>query len=58
MKASNTETEDMFGESLALFGNTLVVGASRESSNALGVNGDQANNSAFVSGAAYVFVAQ
>jgi len=33
-----------------------VVGAPREDSNATGVNGDQANNSAGDSGAAYVFI--
>ena len=55
IKASNTEGGDRFGESLALDGDTLVVGASREASNATGVNGDQADNSALKSGAVYVF---
>ncbi len=55
IKPSNTGTDDQFGSAVALSGNTLVVGAPFESSNATGVNGNQANNSAFSSGAAYVF---
>ncbi len=55
VKASNTEAGDTFGGSVALDGDTLVVGASRESSNATGVGGAQGNNSAAGSGAVYVF---
>lgn len=46
-----------FGASVALSadGNTLVVGAPWESSAATGINGDQGNDSAGLSGAAYVF---
>jgi len=66
IKASNTGNAavgenfaegDQFGYSLALSddGNTLAVGAIGEDSNATGVNGDQADNSANQSGAAYVF---
>jgi hypothetical protein len=66
IKASNTGTAavgegfaegDQFGYSLALSadGNTLAVGAIGEDSNATGVNGNQADNSANQSGAAYVF---
>lgn len=55
LKASNTDTMDAFGESLALDGNTLVVGANLEDSAARGVNGDQENNEASSSGAVYVF---
>ena len=40
---------------VALSGNTLAVGAYREASNATGVNGNQADNSAPNSGAVYVF---
>uniref|UniRef100_UPI0026385EFA FG-GAP repeat protein n=1 Tax=Acidovorax sp. TaxID=1872122 RepID=UPI0026385EFA len=36
-------------------GNTLAVGAYQESSNATGINGDQANNAASQSGVVYVF---
>ena len=55
IKASNTDSEDHFGESLALDGDTLAVGAFGEDSSATGVDGDQADNSAGISGAAYVF---
>ncbi len=53
---SNLDAGDSFGEAVAISGNTLVVGSSLENSNATGVNGNQADNSAGDSGAAYVFV--
>ncbi len=57
LKASNTGAVDSFGyEAMALSGDTLVIGAFGESSNAVGVNGNQADNSAGSSGAAYVFI--
>ncbi len=56
LKASNTGANDFFGASVAISGNTVVVGAYGEDSAATGVNGNQANNSAIDSGAAYVFV--
>ncbi|MEO8959406.1 MAG: hypothetical protein ABI304_10720, partial [Rudaea sp.] len=56
LKASNTDAGDLFGNSVAISGDTVVVGAPREDSNAIGVNGDQSDNSATDSGAAYVFV--
>ena len=56
LKASNTNPLDYFGRSIALDGDTLVVGAHREDSNATGVNGDDSDNSASRSGAIYVFV--
>ena len=55
LKASNAQSGDEFGSSVALSSDTLVVGASLEDSVASGVNGDQTNNSASGSGAAYVF---
>ncbi len=55
LKASNAGIGDRFGESVAVSGDTLVVGAEGESSSATGINGDQADNSASLSGAAYVF---
>ena len=58
VKASNTGGGDQFGVlSVALSGDgsTLVVGAFNESSNATGINGNQADNSATDSGAVYVF---
>ena len=56
LKASNTGSGDLFGCSVAISGDTVVVGSLYEDSNAVGVNGDQSNNSAPNSGAAYVFV--
>lgn len=56
LKASNTEQHDQFGISLSISGDTVIVGANGEDSNAVGVDGDQTNNSAGSSGAAYVFV--
>lgn len=56
LKSSNPETEDFFGESVAVFGDTVVVGATGEDSGATGVNGNQVSNSASRSGSAYVFI--
>lgn len=57
IKASNTEAFDSFGVSVALSanGNTLAVGAPFEASNAKGVGGSQADNSATSAGAAYTY---
>jgi FG-GAP repeat len=57
IKASNTDANDHFGIRVTLSsdGNTLAVGAPNESSNATGINNDQADNSAAHSGAVYVF---
>lgn len=55
LKASNSEAGDAFGWSVAVSGDTIVVGAFREDSAATGVGGNQADNSAGTSGAAYVF---
>ena len=55
LKPFNTEAGDRFGIALSLSGDTLLVGADRESSGATGVNGDPNNNAEFRSGAAYVF---
>jgi len=55
LKASNAQATDWFGAAVALSGDTLVVGAPSEESSATGVDGDQANNGAIDSGAAYVF---
>ncbi len=46
---------DYFGSSVAIDGETIVVGASGEASNAKGVNNDESDNSSASSGAAYVF---
>lgn len=55
IKASNTGAGDDFGVSVALDSDTLAVGASRESSSAVGVGGDEGDDSATASGAAYLF---
>lgn len=56
IKASNSDTNDGFGASLAIDGDTLVVGAPGENSNANSVDGNQMNESSDNSGAVYVFV--
>jgi hypothetical protein len=56
LKASNTGAGDRFGYAVSLSGDTVVVGANREDSNASGVNGDQSDDSTQDSGAAYIFV--
>jgi len=55
LKASNSDAGDWFGSSVSVSGNTVVVGALRERSNAPGVNGNQNDNTMFWAGAAYVF---
>jgi len=55
IKASNTDDSDLFGTSVALSGDTLVVGASSENSNATGINGNENDNSLNDAGAVYVF---
>ena len=55
IKASNTGANDQFGYSVSLAGDTLAVGAPLEDSNATGIDGNGANNTATDSGAAYVF---
>src|SRR6266568_929904 len=54
LKASNTGECDYFGLSVAVSGDTMVVGAYHEDSSATGVNGNQSDNSAVDSGVAYV----
>ncbi|MDJ0523533.1 MAG: integrin [Planctomycetota bacterium] len=55
IKGSNTEGGDRFGASIALQGDTLVVGAPGEDGDTTGVGGNQASNAASASGAVYVF---
>lgn len=58
LKASNAETWDMFGYSLSLSGNTVLVGAYGEASNQTTItNGTSASadNTLNLAGAAYVF---
>jgi CSLREA domain-containing protein len=56
LKASNPGQYDYFGYAVAISGDSVVVGAQGEASNVTGVNGDQSNNDASYSGAAYIFV--
>lgn len=59
IKASNTDSNDEFGTSVALDGDTLAVGAPFEDSDATSIGGSQANGptgSGMESGAVYVFV--
>jgi hypothetical protein len=59
IKASNPDVSDSFGYSVALFGDTLAVGAKGEDSNATGIQqgspGDPSNNDSQDSGAVYMF---
>ena len=54
-KASNSESNDGFGYSVALSGDTAFASAVYERSNATGVDGDQTNNSVMNAGAVYAF---
>lgn len=56
LRASNADAGDAFGTVLAISGNTVVVGAAREGSDAVGVGADGDNDAAPGNGAAYVFV--
>jgi hypothetical protein len=57
LKASNTGTGDQFGRAVAISSdaNTLAVGGIFEDSAAVGINGNQFNESAPSAGAVYVF---
>ncbi|MFC6634153.1 FG-GAP repeat protein [Microbulbifer taiwanensis] len=58
IKASNNDAEDFFGSAVALSadGARLAVTAAGEGSAAVGIGGDQTDNSANFNGAAYLFV--
>jgi hypothetical protein len=57
IKSDNNDAGDEFGSAVAVSGDgrTIVAGAHQEDGAARGVNGNQADNSAADSGAAYVF---
>ena len=56
IKASNTGDGDRFGNSIALSADTLAVGAFGEGSNAIGIDGDEVNNSLGAgAGAVYLY---
>jgi trimeric autotransporter adhesin len=58
IKASNTDSFNKFGSSLALAGDgsTMFVGAFQEESAATGIDGDQQDNATSGAGAVYAFV--
>lgn len=55
IKASNADAFDEFGWAVALSGDTLAVTSKEERSAAVGINGNQIDNTAPGSGAVYVF---
>ena len=55
LKASNPDEMDLFGAAVAVDAGTVLVSTWREASNATGVNGNQADNSANNAGAVYLF---
>jgi len=57
VKAPNTNAQDRFARALKLddLGESLLIGAYRESSKATGINGDESDNSAAAAGAVYIF---
>jgi hypothetical protein len=55
VKAKNAQSEARFGESLAMYGDTVVTGAAAESHGSEGVNPPDDSSVAIESGAAYVF---
>jgi hypothetical protein len=55
LSASNPDSGDQFGKSVAISNDTIVVGANREASADAGVDADQNDDSALEAGAAYVF---
>src|SRR5688572_3393373 len=57
LKPSNTRPIYYFGyRAAAISGDTIVIAANGESSDATGVNGDQSNANRSASGAVYVYV--
>ena len=57
IKASNTDSGDIFGRAVAISGdgNTIAIGATGERSNATGIGGEQSDNSEILSGAVYLY---
>jgi FG-GAP repeat len=55
LKAGKPGRGDLFGIAVAVAGDTVVVGAPNEASNATGVGGSQGNDLVTGSGAAYIF---
>ncbi len=55
LKASSTNSSDVFGWSVDISNDTAVVGAWGEGSADRSINGNQSDNNSFASGAAYVY---
>lgn len=55
IKSPNSEELDHFGESVAIFGETIAVSSPGEDSAATGINGNQMDNSAVNSGSVHTF---
>jgi hypothetical protein len=57
IKASNTDSGDIFGRAVAISGdgNTIAIGATGERSSAIGIGGEQSDNSEILSGAVYLY---
>ena len=55
LKAPNAGTEDQFGYSVAVSGDTVAVGAPIEAGCAVGIGGDAGNNGCPLAGAVYLF---
>ena len=55
LKAESPDESDLFGIDVAISDDAIVIGASQESSAAVGVGGDADHNAAEKSGAAYLF---
>lgn len=55
IKAAHPDSDDYFGHRIAFSNDTLVVSAPNERSNAVGINGDQTDDSQPYAGAVYVF---
>jgi hypothetical protein len=55
VKASNTNTSDVFGWRVAVSGDALAIGAPGEDSRVMTIDGDQTDNSALTAGATYIF---
>ncbi|MEQ9365130.1 MAG: FG-GAP repeat protein, partial [Leptospirales bacterium] len=56
VKASNTESTDLFGSTVQISRHILAVGAVNDDSNARVLNGNDADNSSADSGAVYVYL--
>ncbi len=56
IKPFNPDSDDYFGSSIAVFGDTIVVGAPNEASGIPGVNASDGSDNTLTSGAVYVYV--